>query len=84
LESIKKSDPALGILCKDGIVIACERASSSTLLEQSKHSEKVYKLDNHIYAVVSGMTADSNYLVDFAREAGQKFAMTLRNPIPVE
>jgi 20S proteasome subunit alpha 3 len=30
------------------------------------------------------MTADANYLVDYAREAGQKFRMTLRNPIPVE
>lgn len=84
LESIKKSNPAIGILCGDGIVIACERASVSTLLEQSKHSEKVYRLDNHIYGVVSGMTADANYLVDYAREAGQKFRMTLRNPIPVE
>lgn len=41
-------------------------------------------MDTHIYGVVSGLTADANYLIDYARDVGQKFRMTLRNPMPVE
>ena len=64
IKAIDNTGPAIGILCKDGIVLVTQREDTTKLLEQSKHSNKVYRLDNHIYAVVSGMTADANYLID--------------------
>lgn len=30
------------------------------------------------------MTADANYLIDYAREVGQEFRMTMRGAMPVE
>jgi 20S proteasome alpha/beta subunit len=34
---------------------------------KGKTSEKIYQLDEHVFCVVSGMTADANYLIDYAR-----------------
>ena len=31
------------------------------------NSEKIYTIDNHIYATLSGLTADGNYLLDLCR-----------------
>ena len=84
MDAIKNSGPALGILCADGIVLATEKQVASQLLEKNIQSEKIYQVDGHIYCVASGLTADSNYLIDYAREAGQEFRMVYRNPMQVE
>jgi 20S proteasome subunit alpha 3 len=84
MDAIKNSGPALGILTKDGIVLATEKQTTSILLEKTKESEKIFQVDSHIYAVASGMTSDSNFLVDYAREAGQEFRMTYRTPMQVD
>jgi 20S proteasome alpha/beta subunit len=84
MDAIKNSGPALGILCTDGIILATEKQATSVLLEKTIQSEKIYQVDGHIYCVASGLTADSNYLIDVAREVGQDFRMTYRNPMQVE
>lgn len=84
MDAIKNSGPALGILCADGIVIATEKQTTSILLEKTIQSEKIYQVDSHVYCVASGLTADSNYLIDYAREVGQDFRKTYRNPMQVE
>ena len=41
------------------------------MLEESKISEKIYAIDKHLYAVVSGLSADANYLINLLREYAQ-------------
>lgn len=84
MDAIKGSGPAIGILCTDGIILATEKQTTSVLLEKNVNSEKVYRIDNHIICVASGLTADSNYLIEYSREAGQQFRMSYRNPMQVE
>lgn len=67
IEAINKTGSAIGILTKEGIVLATEKQDVSFLLEQNRTSEKIYCLDKHVYCVVSGLTADANYLIDQAR-----------------
>eukprot|EP01016_Furgasonia_blochmanni_P003559 TRINITY_DN11401_c0_g1_i1.p1 TRINITY_DN11401_c0_g1~~TRINITY_DN11401_c0_g1_i1.p1 ORF type:complete len:278 (+),score=84.21 TRINITY_DN11401_c0_g1_i1:605-1438(+) len=84
VEAINKSRPGVGVLTKEGIVLAAEKDVVSALLEQSRHSEKIYCLDKHIYSVVSGVTADANYLIDYARQTSQRYRFVMRENIPVE
>jgi 20S proteasome subunit alpha 3 len=74
----------VGILAKDGIVMASERSMTSGLLFPSKTSDKTYALANHVACNVAGMTADANILIDKARvEAGSYYYLYQEN-IPVE
>lgn len=57
---------ALGIRCSDGIVLAVEKRISSPLLIPSS-IEKIFEIDSHIGAAVSGLVADSRTLIDHAR-----------------
>jgi 20S proteasome subunit alpha 3 len=84
IEAINKTGPAIGILTTEGIVLATEKQVVSSLLEQSKQSEKIYCLDKHMYCIVSGLTADANYLIDYARLQSQRYKYALRENMPME
>ncbi len=47
LEAISHAGTALGILAKDGIVLAAERKVTSKLLEQDTSAEKLYILNEY-------------------------------------
>jgi 20S proteasome subunit alpha 3 len=48
LEAISHAGTALGILAKDGIVLAAERKVTSKLLEQDTSAEKLYTLNEFV------------------------------------
>jgi hypothetical protein len=47
LEAISHAGTALGILAKDGIVLAAERKVTSKLLEQDTSAEKLYTINEY-------------------------------------
>ena len=49
-----------------------------------KTSEKIYCLDRHVYCVVSGLTADANYLIDYARLTAQRHKYAYQENMPLE
>jgi 20S proteasome alpha/beta subunit len=51
LEAISHAGTAIGILAKDGIVLAAERKVTSKLLEQDTSAEKLYILNEYVYPV---------------------------------
>merc|ERR1712093_586657 len=84
LEAISHAGTALGILAKDGIVLAAERKVTSKLLEQDTSAEKLYILNDNMICAVAGMTADANILINYARQAAQRFLLTYSEDIPCE
>ena len=52
-------------VCVEGVTDSGR--SSPQLLETTKTTEKMYKLDDHIGAAVAGITADANILINTAR-----------------
>merc|ERR1711939_889027 len=84
LEAISHAGTALGILAKDGIVLAAERKVTSKLLEQGTSAEKLYILNDNMICAVAGMTADANILINYARQAAQKYLMTYNEDVPCE
>ena len=57
----------IGVLAKDGIVLAAEKKETSNLFIPTRESGKLYKIDEHMVCAVSGVVADANYLIDYAR-----------------
>ena len=49
LEAISHAGTAIGILAKDGIVLAAERKVTSKLLEQDTSAEKLYILNEYAH-----------------------------------
>ncbi|KAG0639453.1 nucleophile aminohydrolase [Tuber brumale] len=92
LEAISHAGTALGVLAKDGIVLAAERKVTSKLLEQDTSAEKLYILNeemdldeySNMICAVAGMTADANILINYARQAAQNYLLTYNEDIPCE
>jgi 20S proteasome subunit alpha 3 len=67
-----------------GVILACEKESTSKLLERGKYSEKIYKVDNNIAVGVGGLASDANLLIDYAREYCQNYFFKYKSTTPVE
>jgi len=84
IEAINNAGTCVGILAKDGIVMASERRITSGLLAPAKTSEKTYQLCSHVSCNVAGLTADANILIDQARLRAGRYTYQYQEPIPVE
>ncbi|CAB9511642.1 Proteasome subunit alpha type [Seminavis robusta] len=84
IEAINNAGTCVGILAKDGIVMASERRITSGLLAPAKTSEKTYTLCPHASCNVAGLTADANILIEQARLRAGRYHYQYQEPIPVE
>jgi 20S proteasome subunit alpha 3 len=84
IEAINNAGTCVGILAKDGIVMASERRITSGLLAPAKTSEKTYFLSKHAACNVAGLTADANILIDQARLRAGRYHYQYQEPIPIE
>jgi len=84
IEAINNAGTCVGILAKDGIVMASEKRTTSALLAPSKNSEKTYKLCSHAACTVAGLTSDANILIEEARLRAGRYEYQYDEPIPVE
>lgn len=83
-ESISMAGTAIGILAKDGVVLACEKKFTSKLLDNDGLAEKLYVLNNQMMCAVAGMNADAGILVNNARVTAQRYLKTYNEDIPCE
>jgi 20S proteasome subunit alpha 3 len=84
IEAINNAGTSVGILAKNGVVMASEKKITSGLLAQSRTSEKTYKLCGHATCSVAGLTADANILIDQARLRAGRYDYQYQEPIPIE
>lgn len=84
MEAISNGAACVGVLAEDGVVIATQKVVVSKLLAPPKSSEKIYKIDEHVFCAVAGLTSDANILIDLARRVAQNHRYTYGKEAPVE
>ncbi|AEH06261.1 archaeal proteasome endopeptidase complex subunit alpha [Methanothermococcus okinawensis] len=82
-EAVRRGTTAIGIKCKDGVILAVDRRITSKLIEVCS-IEKIFQIDDHIMAATSGLVADARVLIDRARVEAQINRITYGEPITVE
>lgn len=63
---LKTGTTILGIVCKDGVVMAADRQSTAGTIIMSKDSEKIKKVNDYILFAGTGMVADIQKSVKIA------------------
>ncbi|MBI4983265.1 archaeal proteasome endopeptidase complex subunit alpha [Candidatus Woesearchaeota archaeon] len=81
-KTVKQGSTALGLVCKDGVVLVADKRISSPLLV-SEAVEKMFKIDDHIGATASGIISDARVLVDRAQLKAQQHSVTYDSKIDV-
>mmetsp|Transcript_14895 Transcript_14895/g.27545 ORF Transcript_14895/g.27545 Transcript_14895/m.27545 type:complete len:258 (-) Transcript_14895:34-807(-) len=84
LLAIEQAGACVGVLAKDGVVIAAEKKATSKLLAAPKASEKLYMIDDHVACAVAGLTSDANVLINYLRKVAHNYKLQYQEPQPLE
>lgn len=82
IETVKRGTLAIGIKCKDGVLIAVEENPRS--LQVSNITQKIFQVDHHIGVAAAGYIPDARVQVDNARFFSQSNKLTYDEPVEVE
>lgn len=71
-KAVENSGTAIGINCRDGVVLAVEKVLKDKLLKAGS-AKRVHTLSNHAGLAMTGLVADGRQVVNRAREEIQSF-----------
>ncbi|XP_017039329.1 proteasome subunit alpha type-4-like [Drosophila ficusphila] len=83
MESVSHAGTCLGILAKDGVLLAAER-STHRLLDTSVPAPKILRLSESTACCATGNTADGNLLTGELRLICQRYRFAFGEEIPCE
>eukprot|EP01108_Squamamoeba_japonica_P003491 TRINITY_DN2834_c0_g1_i1.p1 TRINITY_DN2834_c0_g1~~TRINITY_DN2834_c0_g1_i1.p1 ORF type:complete len:282 (-),score=146.95 TRINITY_DN2834_c0_g1_i1:38-829(-) len=83
VSSIKLGSTAVGVQTSEGVVLAVEKRITSSLIEP-RSLEKIFEIDAHVGAAMSGMAADARTLIEHARVQAQSHTFTYDEPMSIE
>lgn len=66
-ENLKKGTTTVGVVCRDGIVLATDRRVTAGLYVAHKRGKKIYILDENKAATIAGLVADAQMIMDFLK-----------------
>jgi len=82
IETVRRGTIAVGVKCKDGIVIAAEEKPRK--LQILKTAQKIFQIDDHVGVAAAGYIPDARSQVDNARYFSQSNKMIYDEPVEVE
>jgi len=81
-EAVKQGSTAIGMVCKDGVLLVADKRISDKLVVSSS-IEKIFQVDEHIGATATGFVMDGRVLIERARVLAQQHTVTYGVPIEV-
>ncbi len=82
IETVRRGTIAVGVKCKEGIVIAVEEKPRK--LQISDTAQKIFQVDDHVGVAAAGYIPDARSQVDNARFFSQSNKMIYDEPVEVE
>ena len=84
-EDLKKTGTTtLGMICKDGVIIAAERRATMGTLIAHKATKKLYKIDEHLALATAGLVGDLQVLSRYLSGEVNLYRMKRDRQIPIK
>ncbi len=84
LETLKTGTTTVGIVTKDGIVLATDKRATAGYFIANKNVKKIWKIDNHVAATMCGSVADVQRLLDELTRVAHSHKIDTGKPIPIK
>jgi len=81
-KTVKQGTSALGIVCKDGVLLLADKRIVEKLVVKST-IEKVFQIDENMAAVAAGIVSDARILVEKAQVMAQQHRVTYDEPMEI-
>ena len=83
-EEVKTGTTILGLVCKDGVVIATERRATMGTLIAHKATKKLYKIDDHLALATAGLVGDLQILARYLSAESNLYRLKRDTQIPIQ
>jgi proteasome beta subunit len=80
---VLKGTTTIGVVCKDGVILASDTRVTMGFYVAHKHGKKVYKVDDHLAMTIAGSLADAQRVVDILTSNAQLYKLNMGRPMPV-
>ncbi len=84
-EKVKETGTTtLGLVCKDGVVLATERRATMGGMIAHKTTKKLFQIDEHLALTTAGLVGDVQILARYLRAEAKLYRLSTGIPMPVE
>lgn len=83
-ETLKSGTTTVGLTCKDAVILGTDKRATMQYFIASKTSEKLYKIQEHLWMTTAGGVADAQYLVDILRAETTLYQLEKVKQIPIK
>jgi len=80
MQAVANGETAIGIKCKNGVVLCVEKKLSSPLIDESSF-QRIHLVDDHVGCTYAGLTGDARVLIKKARKLASTNHLTYGNNI---
>jgi proteasome beta subunit len=81
---VETGTTTLGLVCKDGVVLAADRRATAGNLIAHKRTQKVYKIDDNIGLTTAGLVGDLQTLARYITAEVELYKLRRNAQMPVE
>lgn len=78
-----KGTTTIGVVCKDGVILASDTRVTMGFYVAHKHGKKVYQIDDHLAMTIAGSVADAQRAVDVLTTNAKLYKIEMGRPLPV-
>ncbi len=78
-----KGTTTIGVVCKDGVILASDTRVTMGYFVAHKKGKKVYKIDDHLAMTISGVVADAQQTVDILKANARLYKLNIGRPMPI-
>jgi proteasome beta subunit len=78
-----KGTTTIGIVCKNGVILASDTRVTMGFYVAHKHGKKIYKIDDHLAMTIAGTVADAQRTVDILTANAQLYKLHMNRPMPI-
>lgn len=78
-----KGTTTIGLVCKDGVILASDTRVTMGYYVAHKQGKKVYQIDDHLAMTIAGSVADAQKAVDILITNAKLYKIELGRPLPV-
>ena len=80
---VLKGTTTIGVVCKDGVILASDTRVTMGYYVAHKFGKKVYKIDDHMGMTIAGTVADAQRVVDILTANAHLYKINLNRPMPI-
>jgi proteasome beta subunit len=80
---VLKGTTTIGVVCKDGVILASDTRVTMGYYVAHKFGKKVYQIDDHLGMTIAGTVADAQRVVDILTANAKLYQIKMNRPMPV-